>query len=80
MGIISEQVFESYLFLESAIKKARKEGKELRLRFNRFGPLNTEEKDGNNTCRTETKLKHATDGRDEGADGKRLLDGRESFS
>lgn len=40
----------------------------------------TGHKHGNNTSRSEAQLQHATDGGDEGTDGKRLLDGRQSVS
>ena len=32
--------------------------------------------DGNDTCRTKKTFRHAGDGRDEGTNGTRLLDGR----
>jgi len=39
LGIISEQVFESILFLDKVVKKAKKEGKKLKVKFVRYGPL-----------------------------------------
>lgn len=36
---MQQQIFESYLFLEEATKKAKKEGKEFELKFVRYGPL-----------------------------------------